>query len=110
MSSLTRSKVAYDLNISPHKYEVTYDDQALTFVFSSALYLKKFVHVIDKNREKINESLSNRFGFRIINNELADLKTYSTIEKRGFLIYKGQVKFECLNNIILDGHRLMMKP
>lgn len=110
MSSLTRSKVAYDLNISPHKYEVTYDDQVLTFVFSSALYRDKFVHALQKNRDKINESLSNRFGFTIVNNELSDLKTYVTIEKRGFLIYKGQVKFECLNNIILDGHRLMMKP
>lgn len=110
MSNLTRSKVAYDLNISPHKLEVQYNDVTLIYVFSSALYLNKFKDSIEKNRDRIRESLTKRFGFEIINNELADLRTYLSIEKRGFLIYKGQVKFECLNNIILDGNKLTKKP
>lgn len=110
MSSLTKSKIAYDLNISPHKYKKQYKNgEEITFVFSSNLYLKKFSEAAAANREKINASLSNRFGFSTVNNLLCDLKLYITIEKRGFLIYKGQVKIECLNDITLDGSKMIVK-
>lgn len=107
MSSLTRSKIAYDLNISPHKLTVDYPDTEITYVFSSALYRDKFIQYQQGHRKKINGSLSNRFGFAIVNDKLSDLKLYTTIEKRGFLIYKGLVKIECLNNIILDGGKMI---
>lgn len=110
MSKLTRSKVAYDLNVSPHQQSIVYGQgDTLTFVFSSNLYLQKFNEGRYANREKINESLSNRFGFKIENNMLCDLKLYTTIEKRGFLIYKGLVKIECLNDIILNGGMMTVK-
>lgn len=109
MSSLTRDGIAYNLNISPHKADVLYEDETLTFVFSSALYRDKFIAAQKDNREKINNSLSNRFGFTCINSKLCDIKLYSTIEKRGFLIYKGLVKFVCREDIILDGNKLMKK-
>ena len=105
--TLTKSQIAYDFNISPHKHSITYSDgETLTFIFSSNLYKGKFKEQLQKNREKFNTSLTNRFGFEVINNKLCDIKLYSTLEKRGFLIYKGLVKFECLNNIILDGQTL----
>lgn len=107
MANLTRSNIAYDLNISPHKLEVSYADEVLTYVFSSELYRQKFNDKIESHRAKISESLTNRFGFTIENNKLADLKLYTTIEKRGFLIYKGQVKVECLSSITLDGNHLI---
>lgn len=107
MAGLTRSNVAYDLNISPHEMNVTYPDEVLTFVFSSDLYRQKFNEKLNDNRKKINDSLSNRFGFTIENNKLADLKLYTTIEKRGFLIYKGQDKIECQDSITLDGNHLI---
>ena len=109
MANLTRSNIAYDLNISPHEMNVTYPDEVLTFIFSSDLYRQKFTSKLEENRKKINDSLSNRFGFRIENNKLADLKLYTTIEKRGFLIYKGQDKVECLSHITLDGNHLIMQ-
>lgn len=109
MANLTRSNIAYDLNISPHKLEVVYPDEVLTYVFSSDLYRQKFNDKIESHRDKISESLTNRFGFTIENNKLADLKLYTTIEKRGFLIYKGQVKVECLSSITLDGNHLIMQ-
>lgn len=109
MANLTRSNIAYDLNISPHSADVQYPDCIITYVFSSALYARKFNDKLQENRRKINGSLSNRFGFTIENNVLADLKLYTTIEKRGFLIYKGQDKAECLSHITLDGTRLMMQ-
>ena len=107
MANLTRSNIAYDFNISPHKLEVVYSDEVITYVFSSELYRQKFNDRLETHREKISESLSNRFGFLIENNKLADLKLYTTIEKRGFLIYKGQVKVECLSSITLDGNHLI---
>lgn len=108
--SLTRSNIAYDLKASPHETNITYPDgDVLTFIFSSDLYRTKFTEKMKDNRIKINESLSNRFGFTIVNDKLCDLKLYTTIEKRGFLIYQNQRGFECLNNIILDGHQLMRK-
>lgn len=107
---LTRSNVAYNLSISPHKNTIEYDDDSMCYVFSSDLYKRKFMEKIEENRKTISDSLSNRFGFRIVNNKLADIKLYTTIEKRGFLLYnsKGE-KIECLNNITLDGVNLTSK-
>lgn len=109
MSKLTRNNIAYDLNISPHTLKIEYPDNTIEFVFSSQLYVEKFASKYKENREKINQSLSNRFGFHITNDILADLKLYITIEKRGFLIYKDGIKFECLNDITLDGLNLTMQ-
>lgn len=109
MAKLTRSNIAYDLNHSPHQLSLNYDEYGITYVFSSELYKNKFLEKLSSNRENINISLSNRFGFVIVNDILSDLKLYTTIEKRGFLIYKGLVKVECLNNITLDGSQLIIK-
>lgn len=109
MARLTRSNVAYDLNISPHKLEMEYKDETIIYVFSSNLYKEKFLQQLDSNRLSINQSLSKRFGFEIVNDKLADLKLYTVIEKRGFLMYRGQDKVECLNTIILDGNQMISK-
>lgn len=108
MNKLTRNNIAYDLNISPHEVKVSYSDAAIKYMFSSQLYAEKFSMKLKENREKINQSLSNRFGFKITNDKLADLKLYITIEKRGFLIYQDGTKIECLNTVQLDGDNLMM--
>ena len=97
---LTRDGIAYDLNISPYRLEVPYEDCTLTYVFSSELYRKNFYNRFLENREKISASLSKRFGFHIENDLLCDLKLYTMIEKRGFLILKGEDKIVCQENII----------
>lgn len=109
MNGLTRSAVAYDLNISPHRLEVPYGDEVITYVFSSALYRRNFYDRFLDNRETIGASLTKRFGFRIENDLLCDLKLYTTIEKRGFLIFKNEVKFVCREDIILDGQKLIKR-
>lgn len=106
MSGLTRSGVAYNLEISPHLLKVDYPDEELEFVFSSARYKEIFYKKFIDNRLKINESLSNRFGFKIENNKLADLKLYSMTEKRGFLI-RGKEEYKCLDTIELIGVNLI---
>ena len=109
MVALTRSNIAHDLNISPHKYDIHYPDGVVTYVFSSELYRRNFEERYKDNRATINQSLSKRFGFRITCDKVADLKTYISIEKRGFLLYKNGDKFDCLNDITLDGTHLMMR-
>lgn len=106
---LTRGGVAYNFDLSPYKKSIQYDSiHDLTFVFSSEKNVERFMNKLEENRTKINESLSNRFGFVIVNNRLCDIKLYSTIETRGFLI-KGKEEYRCLSTIKLDGHNLIIK-
>lgn len=108
---LTNSGVAYDLTISPHKVKVNYtSNMYVIYVFSSELYKGKFEERQLDNREKINTSLSNRFGFEIENNLLCDIKLYSMIEKRGFLLLKNnKEEFGWLDVLKLDGKNLIQK-
>lgn len=105
---LTRSGIAHNLEISPYSLIVDYQDEQLEYIFSSQQYKEIFYRKFIDNRIKINESLSNRFGFKIENDKLADLKLYSMTEKRGFLI-KGKEEYKCLDTIELIGVNLIHK-
>lgn len=106
---LTRSKVAYDLNISPHKINMAYDNQEITFVFSSDLYKRKFHEKLTETRKYYQDSLTNRFGVDVCLDMLFDIKLYTTIEKRGFLLFVDGDKIECQNNITFVGGRMIAK-
>jgi hypothetical protein len=106
---LTRSKVAYDLNISPHRINMAYDNQEIIFVFSSDLYKRKFHEKIAETRKYYNDSLTNRFGIHVSLDMLTDFKLYTTIEKRGFLLIVDGDKIECQNNITFVGGRMIAK-
>lgn len=109
MVNLTRSNVAHDLNISPHKHKIEYDGYSVVYVFSSDLYKRKFTEKLNESRDNINTSLSNRFNLNFVCNILCDLKLYTTIEKRGFLLYVNGEKIDCLNTITLNGNSLTMR-
>ena len=98
---LTRRKVALDLRYSPYEYTVHYPEYRIKYIFSSELYRNKFKERIRENRETINNSLINRFGFDIEVNPLCDIRLYSCIEKRGFLILKeGRIEeWQTINSI-----------
>ena len=107
--NLTRNGIAYDLSLSPYKLKIEYGNDELEFVFSSEYYKSIFLKKLEGNREKINGSLSNRFGFTIENDILCDVKLYSQTEKRGFLLdFNGKI-IECLNIIKLDGKTLTLE-
>lgn len=108
-NSLTRGGVAYDLEKSPFNYLIEYNGEVYEYKFSSKYNLDNFMQKSFDNRKQINESLTKRFGFAIENNLLADVKLYSKIEKRGFLIANQDRSFRCLNNIKLDGLSLIIK-
>ena len=101
---LTRNGIAYNLTLSPYKYDITYPNgEEITFKFSSLLYKDKFKSKLESNRSHIKESLSKRFGIDLSNDILSDIKLYSKIEKRGFLIANKEDIYTCLNTIKLDG-------
>lgn len=107
---LTRNNIAYDLKLSPHKLLIKYDDNlSIDYIFSSNLYVSKFIERLEDNRESINKSLTKRFGYQITNNVLCDLNLYSKIEKRGFLVKINGDYAECQKDIILDGKNPTMK-
>lgn len=108
--NLTVCGIAYDLRVSPYKTKINYtQNYYITFIFSSELYKRKFEDRIESNRISINESLTKRFGFEIENNPLCDIKLYTSIEKRGFLLRNSKEGFEWLENIKLDGKNLTVK-
>ena len=104
MTKLTRSNIAYDLTASPHFADVEYDTGVcIRFIFSSALYVSKFLERLTDNREAVNSSLSQRFKFDIFIPELADIQLYTKIEKRGFRIIRNGVIFECRESLQVKG-------
>lgn len=107
--SLTRSNIAYDLKISPHYHLVEYSDTSIRYTFSSDLYRRNFISKLASNRENINNSLSKRFGFNIIADKIADLRLYTSIEKRGFLISIDGKNAEWPESITLDGSQMIIK-
>ena len=105
---LTRAKIAYNLAVSPHKHEVSYENgQSVIYYFSSDLYKKKFMERMTEHRDVINASLSKRFGLGMKCDLLGDIRLYSTIEKRGFLMTVDGVEYTWQNNIRLDGLKVI---
>lgn len=106
---LTRANIAYNLRTSPHTLEMEYGVQKVIYHFSSSLYRVKFLSRYGEHRRTIENSLSNRFGFTIDSELIADLRLYSSIEKRGYLISINGEYVECQENIILDGMKMTLK-
>ena len=104
---LTRSGIAYDLTISPHKLVLDYEKHSIEYVFSSEFYKTKFLEKLEDNRNTINQALSKKYGFTIENNILSDIRLYSHVEKRGFLLNSNGKSYECLNIIKLSGVNLI---
>ena len=112
---LTRSGVAYNLHVSPHKLEVNYGKSCLLYIFSSDFYKRKFEEKMEENRKITSEKMSKRYKFTIYNNIISDLTLYSNWEKKGFLIkikkegFDKWEKVERIDHIILDGEIVMKK-
>lgn len=104
---LTRANVCYNLRMTPYTVRVLYGEQEVIYHFSSELYKIKFNARMGENRRAINHSLSNRFSFTVKSDIIADLRLYSSIEKRGYLISVDGEQIECQENITLDGMRMI---
>lgn len=96
---MTRDGVFYNLEMSDYRVDIG----ELTFVFSSALHMRKFIDRMNENRDIINYSLNRRFKMKVDASLLADIVLYSKIETRGFLIECKDGKYTCLNEITCAG-------
>jgi YHS domain-containing protein len=101
---LSRRGIAYNFKISPYKYT----EQDITFYFSSQLHKDSFISKLKENRNKINDSLSNRFKIDVEFNKLADISLYKKIESRGFLL-KIKGDYICHDEIKLGIEKVMKK-
>mgnify|MGYP002515128268 CR=1 FL=1 len=99
---MTRGGIEYNFSVSPF----TVDTEKYTFVFSSQLHADKFREGLKENRQRINESLSNRFNIYIYADEIADFLLYGAIERRGYLIkdHEGRA-IKCQNEIHIKCER-----
>ena len=79
------------------------------YVFSSDLYRRKFLEKQAAHREQLCVSLTKRFGVEVRVPLLSDIKLYTTIEKRGFLLVRNGVEVKCLDEITLDGEKVTFK-
>ena len=107
--TLTRNGIAYNFHSSPYEVEVKYKNFNLIYRFSSKNNVNKFLNKQKENRTIINNSLSKRFKINLILDFIADLKLYSTVETRGFLIISEGNKLECQEEVIFDGLKVMKK-
>ena len=106
---LTKRGIAYNLEKSPYEVEIEYQDETIKYKFSSLYYVNMFNDKLESNRNEINRSLSNRFGFTIQNDKISDLRLYSKVEKRGFLIETSKEVIKCLDIIKLGGLNKIQK-
>lgn len=104
---MTRNGIVYDLTLSPYILKV--EDTNTTFYFSSKNHMEKFRELKEEHRARIKESLSNRFGLSIEENDISDIVLYGKVETRGFhIIFKGS-EFTCKKHIKLSGERKIKK-
>lgn len=103
MKPLTRNNIAYNLHLSPHCEEVSYEGSKSVYVFSSELYRKKFSERREETRKHIEEMIRRRYGVKVEAVELSDVYLYSQIEKRGFLIYKNDKEVLCQEDLKFVG-------
>ena len=110
MQNLTRDGICYNFLKTPYEVKVPYyNNKELIYKFSSKNNVRRFKEKLEENRKKINDSISKRFKFDIQNDLICDIKLYSMIETRGFLITGNGVFLECLENIQLTGAEVTSK-
>ena len=107
---LTRNGICYNFYKTPYEVTVNYHNgKTITYKFSSQNNIDRFNNKLQENRDKINDSLTKRFKFTIVENMICDLKLYQTIETRGFLICSNGEYIECLDHIQLNGNNVTKK-
>lgn len=101
------TKNGIERNLAKSPYFITRN--SITFFFSSKLHLNKFSNKRFEFKNEIKQSLSKRFKIGIDLPIICDLILYKRIETRGFLIFKEGKYYSCVNSIISDGDRLILK-
>lgn len=102
---MTRHGIEYDLPNSPYNIKIG----EITFFFSSATHLDKFVDMYKENQYAMQNSLSKRFKFIVDIEPVYSIFFYNKVETRGFYIEFEGVGYSCLSSITLNGDRLIIK-
>lgn len=101
----SRKGIYYNLQESTYRYTLN----GLTYVFSSDLYMLKFIENYEQNRNDESLKFTARYRLRIHLTVWADILYYSQIEKRGFLILNsGGDVINCKERVRLDGNKVTL--
>jgi hypothetical protein len=84
--------------------EYIFSRNHITFYFSSQLYLNKFVRIYDSEVDRFNDNGNSMYKdkFNLVLDDLALIRLYAIIEKRGFYIKVNEEIITCLNDIIFE--------
>lgn len=103
----TRTRHGIYLNLKDSSYRVKVGN--FTYVFSSDLYMLKFLDTYMAHRDELSFKLSTRYHFKIRVTTWADVILYEKIEKRGFLIYTKDGIELCKERIVLNGDMMKLQ-
>lgn len=94
---LTKRGISTNLQESPYSYD--FDD--MTFYFSSRFYLNNFSKLVRNEIERFNVKSNNMWKdkFNLEMQNLALIRLYAIIEKRGFFIKIRGDSVTCLDNV-----------
>ena len=106
-SGTRRSEIFYNLKSS--KWVLYNKDTHLRLYFSSKFYMQKFIETFDDEKDILSYRFKRMYKCNLDLSYFYDIVVYSKIEKRGFYITLKGESFECLNNIILTGEKLINK-
>lgn len=93
--------------ISESTYRIEIDN--VVYYFASRNHLEKFKEKLEIKREFINKSLEKRFGIKGVYDVIADLVLYTNVETYGFYITINGRSCDCLENLQLDGLKVISK-
>lgn len=83
------ARITTFINLSESPFQYT-TDTGVTFYFSTALRMNKFVHSLHNNRVDFKARVLRKFLVNFECPAIADMYLYRTIEDKGFLVeYEG---------------------
>lgn len=109
---MTQYGVEHDLAQSPFRTRLMYGQASIgqggiDFCFSSRTSMARFEDGLEKNREELRSSLSNRFKIKFkLSDAFCDIQLYRRCERRGFLIYMDGDEVQWIGQLEYDGQRV----
>lgn len=95
--------MSLELDNLPKSYSI--EVKGITFYFSEDKFLDRFKSKLEESVSTFNQKLNRiyRYAYDIEFDELALIRLYMSIEKRGFLLELNGVKITCLDQIKMQG-------
>jgi hypothetical protein len=100
-----RQEIDQQLKLKVSNYYDFIEVNNIKFYFSEDKFLQRFKEKLDESVSTFNQKINRiyRYAYDIQFDDLALIRLYMSIEKRGFLLETDGVKITCLNQIKIQG-------